>query len=95
MRRLSVVSISIVLVVFLALPTCAKEISIWAQFYTPTKTMQVTPANPYPRQALKILAERYKKLTDITVKIIEKPGTQDDRQWILTQMAGGTIPDIC
>lgn len=73
----------------------AKEVSIWAQFYTPTKTIQVTPANPYPRQALKVLAERYNKLAGVTVKIVEKPGTQDDRQWILTQMAGGTIPDIC
>jgi ABC-type glycerol-3-phosphate transport system substrate-binding protein len=74
----------------------AKEVSIWAQVYTPTKTMQVTPANPYPRQALKILAERYNKLhPDVTIKIIEKPATADDRQWILTQMSGGTIPDIC
>lgn len=73
-----------------------KTVRIWAAHYTPTESMEATPENPYPRQALRVIADEWTKLSGTEVEIIEMgagAGT-DERTWNLTQLNSGNPPEI-
>lgn len=73
-----------------------KTIRIWAAHYTPTESMEVTAENPYPRQALRTIADEWTALSGTKVEIVEMgagAGT-DERTWALTQLNSGDAPEI-
>lgn len=73
-----------------------KTIRIWAAHYTPTESMEVTADNPYPREALRVIADEWTEKSGVDVEIVEMgagAGT-DERTWALTQLNSDNPPEI-
>lgn len=74
----------------------AKTIRIWAAHYTPTDSMEASPENPYPREALRVIADEWTEKSGVKVEIVEMgagAGT-DERTWALTQLNSDNPPEI-
>lgn len=71
------------------------KIQIWVQAYTPTESMEKSPNNPIPHNMIEVLSKEYTEAHPGTeIEIIRKPANVADHEWIVTQQAGGTIPNI-
>jgi len=69
----------------------AEELTIFAQAYTPEIT---TGDNPRPLHQFTLLARRFERLhPGLRVTFIKNP-VGDFRTWMITQLKGGTAPDI-
>lgn len=71
-------------------------IRIWAAHYTPTDSMEVSPENPYPREALRVIADEWTEKSGVGVEIVEMGAGagSDERTWALTQLNSGNPPEI-
>ncbi|MCC6444488.1 MAG: extracellular solute-binding protein [Armatimonadetes bacterium] len=75
----------------LAVPSSAIDLTVYAQAYTPEI---VTGDNPRPLKQFTYLARRYERLhPDVRISFIKNP-VGDFRTWMITQLKGGTAPDI-
>lgn len=75
--------------------TFSGKIKMEAHDYTPSESMDKTPDNPIPHDGLKRAAESYKALyPDVEIEFLRVPPGTDSRVWVVTQLEGGTAPDI-
>lgn len=78
-------------------PSKKVTLTMWAESYTPSRLLPTTAAN---RDAPKIkgigpAVDAYEKLhPNITIKLIPHPYDDQVRRWMITQLTGGTAPDI-
>ena len=57
-------------------------ITMWAQAYTPTKSMKISSTNPTPRRALLILAGTWEKMhPGVHIKFVQGPSGGDVYTW--------------
>src|SRR5215210_1793760 len=73
------------------------DMQIWVGgAYQPTESMDKTPQNLLPANAVIRIGDKYKQLyPDVgTLEFIRVPSTTDARLWTETSQAGGTIPHI-
>lgn len=73
-----------------------REIRMVPWMYQPSQSMKVSEQNPYPRQALKVLAGEWEKLhPGVRVNLMHMAQDQNAYiQWVMTQSKGETIPEI-
>ncbi len=71
------------------------KIRMEAHDYSPSESMDKTPDNPIPHDALKKAADSYSEMyPDVEFEFLRVPPGTDARVWTVTQMEGGTIPEI-
>jgi len=78
-------------------PNKQVTLTVWAAGYTPSRLVPTTAEN---RNAPKIkgiqpVVDAYQKLhPNVTIKLVVHPADDEVRRWMITQLTGGTAPDI-
>ncbi len=71
------------------------KLKFQAGHYTPSENMQKTANNPVPIEAMKLAAEAYMEANPgVEIEFVRVPEGTDARVWTVTQLTGGTAPDI-
>lgn len=71
------------------------KIRMQAGHYTPSESMKKSDTNPVPIEQLQVVADAYKGLhPDVEIEWVRVPEGTDARVWTVTQLTGGTAPDI-
>lgn len=65
-------------------------------FYMPSDNMTVSEENPFPRNAMRVLAREWEAAhPGVSIEFMTAPGQESAyRAWIFTQCTGGTPPEI-
>jgi|GEM_PF-2920139 len=93
-------SLVVCLVFLLAFSSMAYSVTTirmipWGSYF-PSEDMTVTPDNPYPQQAIKILAQEWEKLhPEYKIEFVRTVGQDIDYQRVMkAQLTGETAPEI-
>ncbi len=71
------------------------KIRMEAHDYTPTESMEKSDNNPIPHDALQRVADQYIAANpDVEIELIRIPPGTNSREWVVTQLTGGTAPEI-
>src|SRR6188472_1288465 len=71
------------------------KIRMEAHDYTPSESMEKSDNNPIPHDALQRVADQYIAANpDVEIEFIRIPPGTDSRVWAVTQLTGGTAPEI-
>lgn len=71
------------------------KIRMQAGGYTPSESMEKSDTNPVPIKKLQDTADAYKQLhPGVEIEWVRVPEGTDARVWTVTQLTGGTAPDI-
>ena len=71
------------------------KIRMQAGGYTPSESMEKSDTNPVPIKQLQDVADAYKQLhPGVEIEWVRVPEGTDARVWTVTQLTGGTAPDI-
>jgi ABC-type glycerol-3-phosphate transport system substrate-binding protein len=66
-----------------------------AHDYTPSESMQKTPDNPIPHDALQRAADKYTEMhPDVEIEFVRVPPGTESRVWTVTQLTGNIAPEI-
>ncbi|MEJ7838995.1 MAG: hypothetical protein WKF81_09275, partial [Thermomicrobiales bacterium] len=75
--------------------TFSGKIRIEAHDYTPSETMEVTPNNPIPHDALQRVVDSYRGIHPaVEIEFVRVPPGTDARVWVVTQLTGEQAPEI-
>lgn len=71
------------------------KIRMEAHDYTPSESMEKSANNPIPHDALQRMADAYIEMhPDVEIEFVRVPPGTDSRVWAVTQLTGGTAPEI-
>lgn len=71
------------------------KIRMEAHDYTPSQSMEKTPNNPIPHDALARVIEQYQEMhPEVEIELLRVPEGDDARVWAVTQLTGDIAPDI-
>jgi len=73
-----------------------KVIRMIPWFYMPSENMTVSEENPFPHNAIQVLAREWEKEhPGVEIEFIAAPGDQNAyRSWVFTQCTGETVPEL-